>query len=135
MGYVVHRTSGCPVNPLPMPCPLLRITGALALALAAAPRLRAMQQDSSTARVVITIDSLDRAAFANIVELLQARVPGLHISRTGDGGMRWFMRGPSSASETTPLVLIDNERFNVVGSTIPQLGTHPPLLDEVDIEE
>jgi outer membrane receptor protein involved in Fe transport len=118
-----------------MTCPLFRVTSALALALAAAPPLRAMQQDSSTARVVITIDSLDRAAFANIAELLQARVPGLHISRTGDGGMRWFMRGPSSASESTPLVLIDDVRFNVAGSAIREFGTRPPLLDEIDVED
>jgi hypothetical protein len=94
-----------------------------------------MQDDSTTARVVIKIDSLDRAAFANVAELLQARVPGLHIARTGDGGMRWFMRGPSSASESTPLVLIDDVRFNVAGSRMREFGTRPPLLDEIDIED
>jgi hypothetical protein len=108
---------------------------ALALLLASASPLRAMQQDSSTARIVIVVDSLDRAAFANVAEILQARVPGLHISRTGDGGMRWFMRGPSSGSESTPMVLVDDARLNVAGSAGREIGTRLPLLDDIDIED
>ena len=114
--------------------PLLRITSALALILAPMSPLHAMQ-DSSDARIIIIVDSLDRAAFANVAELLQARVPALHISRTGDGGMRWFMRGPSSVSESHPLVLVDDVRINMAGSAMPETGTRPPLLDEIDIEE
>lgn len=114
---------------------ILRVFSAPALALSLVSPLPALQQDSTGARLVIVVDSLDRAAFANVAELLQARVPGLYVSRTGDGGMRWFMRGPSSASESTPLVLIDDVRFNVVGSAIREFGTRPPLLDEIDLEE
>ena len=106
----------------------------VALAIAFAPLLRA-QEDSTDARVVIHVDSLDRAAFANVAELLQARVPGLHIARTGDGGMRWFMRGPASVSESHPLVLVDDLRMNVAGSATMEIGTRPPLLDEIDIEK
>jgi outer membrane receptor protein involved in Fe transport len=93
-----------------------------------------MQQDSSDARIVIVVDSLDRAAFANVAELLQARVPGLHISRTGEGGMRWFMRGPASLWGSVPLVLVDDIRFTMVGSSMREFGTRPPPLDELDVE-
>jgi TonB-dependent Receptor Plug Domain len=118
-----------------MSCRLLRAAGALALLLASASPLCALQQDSTDARTVIVVDSLDRAAFANVAELLQARVPGLHIARTGDGGMRWFMRGPSSVAESTPMVLVDDVRINTAGSAMPEMGTRPPLLDEIDIED
>ena len=73
--------------------------------------------------------------FANVAELLQARVPGLHVARTGDGGMRWFMRGPSSMAESTPMVLVDDVQMNTAGSAMRDLGTRPPLLDEIDIED
>lgn len=132
---VPPRTCLLSPHPLLMASHLLRVGGALALVLASASPVPAMQQDSTSARVVITLDSLDRAAFANVAELLQARVPGLHISRTGDGGLRWFMRGPSSASESHPMVLVDDVRINVAGSAMPETGTRPPLLDEIDIEE
>jgi hypothetical protein len=114
---------------------LLRAVGALAPLLASAPPLRALQEDSTDARTVIVVDSLDRASFANVAELLQARVPGLHIARTGDGGMRWFMRGPSSIAESTPMVLVDDVRISTAGSAMPEIGTRPPLLDEINIED
>lgn len=90
---------------------------------------------SGNGHVVILIDSLDRAAFANVSELLQARVPGLVVSRTGDGATRWFMRGPASVWETFPLVLVDDVRIGVAGSGMRDLGTRPPLLDELDLED
>jgi hypothetical protein len=113
----------------------LRLASALALVLPSAFRVRAEQPDPSASRVVIIVDSLDRASFANVAELLQARVPGLHIARTGDGGMRWFMRGPSSISESTPMVLIDDMQINLASSAMRDMGTRPPLLDEIDIED
>jgi hypothetical protein len=123
----------------------LQCGGAVLTVLGAAAAPLCAQQDSVDtalhqratldARIVIEVDSLDRAAFANVAELLQARVPGLQISRTGDGGVRWFMRGPSSASESHPMVLVDDVRINVAGSAMPETGTRPPLLDEIDIEE
>ena len=115
-----------------MPRRIQPCTALVALAIVASS-LRA-QQDSTDARVVIHVDSLDRATFSNIAELLQARVPGLHIARTGDGGMRWFMRGPASVSESHPLVLVDDIRMDVASSAMPEIGTRPPLLDEIDIE-
>ena len=108
---------------------------AVALLLASASPLRAIQQDSTDAGTVIVVDSLDRAAFANLAELLQARIPGLHIARTGEGGMRWFMRGPSSIAESTPMILVDDVRINTAGSAMPEMGTRPPLLDEINIED
>lgn len=118
-----------------MGCRVSRVAGAFALALSSAPPLAALQQDSAGAHTVITVDSLDRAAFSNVAELLQARVPGLHIARTGDGGMRWFMRGPASASESGPMVLLDDVRIDMSGSATRELGTRPPLLDEIDPED
>jgi outer membrane receptor protein involved in Fe transport len=97
--------------------------------------LLALQQEPTDAGIVIIVDSLDRSAFRNLGELLQARIPGLHVARTGDGGMRWFMRGPSSIAESTPLVLIDDVPINVAGSAMRDLGTRPPILDEIDIED
>lgn len=97
--------------------------------------ISALPQDWAGERLVITLDSLDRAAFANVSELLQARVPGLAIARTGDGAMRWFMRGPASVWETFPLVLVDDVRIGMAGSGMRDLGTRPPLLDELDLED
>lgn len=111
------------------------IAGAVALALSFASPLPAFQQDTIGAEAVIVLDSLDRAAFANVAELLQARVPGLHITRTGDGAMQWFMRGPSSATGSMPMVLIDGARMTVAGSGMTDMGTRPPLLDDIDLEE
>src|SRR5688572_32849211 len=88
---------------LAMPRRLLPLAVVLTLVLSASPVL-ALQQESTDARTVINVDSLDRSAFRNLGELLQARVPGLHVARTGDGGMRWFMRGPSSIAESTAMV-------------------------------
>ena len=119
----------------PGPRRLLWIVGAFALFSSSAAPLSAFQQDFSAERVVITIDSLDRVAFANVGELLQARVPGLHVARTGDGGMRWYMRGPSSIAESTPMVLIDDMPITMAGSAMRDLGTRPPMLDEIDIED
>ena len=118
-----------------MPCRSFVVAGALALTLSSATRLHAFQQDSSDARVIIVVDSLDRASFANLAELLQARVPGLHISRTGEGGMRWFMRGPSSTAESSPMVLVDGIRVNAASSTLALTGTRPPVLDDIDLED
>ena len=78
------------------------IARALALASSFASPLPAFQQDTMGADTVIVLDSLDRAAFANVAELLQARVPGLHVTRTGDGAMHWFMRGPCWTAKTRP---------------------------------
>ena len=111
------------------------VAGALALTLSSATGLHAFQQDSSDARVIILVDSLDRASFANLAEMLQARVPGLHISRSGEGGMRWFMRGPSSIAESSPMVLVDGIRVNAASSTLPLTGTRPPVLDDIDLED
>jgi outer membrane receptor protein involved in Fe transport len=97
--------------------------------------LLALQQEPTDAGIVIIVDSLDRSAFRNLGELLQARIPGLHVARTGDGGMRWFMRGPSSIAESTPMVLIDDVPINVAGSAMRDLGTRPPILDDIDIED
>lgn len=118
-----------------MVCRVFTVASAFALALSSASPLAALQQDSTGAHTVITVDSLDRGAFSNVAELLQARVPGLHIARTGDGGMRWFMRGPASASESGPMVLLDDVRIEMSGSAMREIGTRPPLLDEIDTED
>ena len=111
------------------------IAGVFPLLLTSPSALLALQQEPTDARTVIVVDSLDRGAFRNVGELLQARVPGLHVARTGDGGMRWFMRGPASIAESTPMVLIDDMPINMAGSAMRELGTRPPMLDEIDLED
>ncbi|HJU67419.1 MAG TPA: TonB-dependent receptor [Gemmatimonadaceae bacterium] len=118
-----------------MPSRLWLIVGVFSLASSFPPELLALQQDLPGPRTVIVIDSLDRSAFRNVGELLQARVPGLHVARTGDGGMRWFMRGPASIAESTPMVLIDDMPINVAGSAMRDIGTRPPILDEIELED
>jgi outer membrane receptor protein involved in Fe transport len=111
------------------------IASVLALVVSSASPLLGFQQESTDAPTVIIVDSLDRAAFANVAELLQARVPGLYIARDGGGGMRWFMRGPASASESAPMVLIDDMRIDMSAPAVEEMGTRPARLDEIDIEE
>lgn len=105
----------------------------LVLAVTFVPLVHA-QQDSSAARVVIRVDSLDRARFANVGELLQARVPGLTITRNGDGALHWYMRGQGSVSGSAPLVLVDDVRLTLFGPLLPELGVYPSRLDDIDIE-
>lgn len=111
------------------------LVSGLALVLVVGSPALGQQSEPDAPRFVITLDSLDRAAFANVGELLQARVPGLYVARTGDGAIRWFVRGPASESESLPMVLVDDARINVAGSAIRDIGTRPPLLDEIDIED
>ncbi|MGQ0712553.1 MAG: TonB-dependent receptor [Gemmatimonadaceae bacterium] len=117
-----------------MSCHLLRLAPALLSVMAASP-LRALQQDSSDARYVIILDSLDRSTFANIAELLQARVPGLIITRGGGNALHWYMRGQGSFSGSAPLVLVDGVRVTVSEPSNPDLAGRPSQLDEIDIED
>lgn len=58
---------------------------------------------------ISTWDDLDRNAGEPIEKVLQAKVPGLFVTRTADGGIALQIRGPSSFySSGTPLYVIDD---------------------------
>ena len=109
------------------------ITRLVALAIVLGSSLGA-QRDTTDARVVIHVDSLDRATFSNVAELLQGRVAGLTITRDGDGGLHWYMRGHGSYSASAPLVRVDGVRLDVARPTTAELAGRPSQLDEIDIE-
>jgi hypothetical protein len=92
------------------------------------------QHDTTGASAVIVVDSLDRATFSNVVELLQGRVVGLTITRDGEGGLHWYTRGPASYSESGPLVLVNGVRLDVARPDLGELISRPSQLDEIDVE-
>ena len=103
------------------------------------------QQDSMLARAVmptpwsptvIEPDSLDRAAFTNLGELLQARVPGLSVTRRGDGGTVIHLRGPSTAlADNAPLLVVDDVRVSLTRSRLEEFDDRPSPLDDIDVEQ
>jgi outer membrane receptor protein involved in Fe transport len=118
--------------------------GALSTLGAIAPPLSAMQQDSSATgrpvglevRALIEPDSLDRATFSNLAELLQARIPGLSVTRRGDGGTVVRLRGPSSLyADNAPLLIVDDVRISLSRSRIEEFDGRPSPLDDIDVEQ
>lgn len=117
----------------------------IALLLAASSPLHAFQQDSIVARAtfgaedhhgIIEPDSLDRATFSSVAELLQARVPGLSVTRGGDGSTRIHLRGPSSVfADNAPLLIIDGVRISLTRSRLEEFESRPNPLDDVDVEQ
>jgi hypothetical protein len=75
----------------------------------------------------------DFFAFSTVAELLQSRIPGLTVTRDGDGGVHWYMRGQGSLSGSAPLVLVDDVR-TLTGASMPELVGRPPALEAIDIE-
>jgi hypothetical protein len=128
-----------------MICRGLRAAGALATLIVVAPPLGAMQQDSlaegpplRTLEVVTVIepDSLDRATFANLVELLQARVPGLSVTRRGDGSALVHMRGSASIfADNEPLLIVDGVRISLSRRRLEEFVGRPSPLDAIDVEQ
>lgn len=119
--------------------------GAVAALMAAASPLRALQQDSIAVRAtfplqdrhaVIEPDSLDRAVFSNVAELLQARMPGLSVTRRGDGSTHVRMRGPASVfADNSPLLIVDGVRIALVRSRFQEFEGRPSPLDDIDVEQ
>jgi TonB-dependent SusC/RagA subfamily outer membrane receptor len=60
----------------------------------------------------VTADDIERNAGEPIEKLLQAKVPGLIVSRTPDGGIAIQIRGPSSFyGSNEPLYVVDEVPF------------------------
>jgi outer membrane receptor protein involved in Fe transport len=127
-----------------MSCHFPCAAGALAMLTLAASPLNAMQQDSSPTRPALDLDvrtliepdSLDRATFSNLAELLQARVPGLSVTRRGDGGTVVHMRGPASIhADNTPLLIVDGMRISLTRSRLDEFAGRPSPLDDIDVEQ
>ena len=58
---------------------------------------------------VVTAADIERNSGEPIEKILQAKVPGLSITRTADGGIAVQIRGPSSFySSNAPLYVIDD---------------------------
>lgn len=103
------------------------------------------QRDSMLARAtmpapwsptVIEPDSLDRAAFTNVAELLQARVPGLSVTRRGSGATLVYLRGPATVyGENAPLLIVDGMRVSLARTRDEMFDGQTTPLDDIDVEQ
>lgn len=133
-----------PVSSFHMLRVLFAALAVIAVLISATSPLYAFQQDSVAVRAfsdardrgVIEPDSLDRAAFSSVAELLQARVPGLSVTRGGDGSTRIHLRGPSSVfADNAPLLVIDGVRISLTRSRLEEFEGRPNPLDDIDVEQ
>ena len=61
---------------------------------------------------IVTADDIERNSGRPLEEVLQAKVPGLLVRRTTDGGVSVEMRGPASfTGNSDPLYVIDDTPF------------------------
>ena len=122
-----------------------RVTAVLVVAMYAATNSLSAQQDSIFARTtttrpwsptVIEPDSLDRAAFTNVAELLQARIPGLSVTRRGSGAALVYLRGPASVyGENAPLLVVDGMRVSLARTRDEMFDGQTSPLDDIDVEQ
>lgn len=106
-----------------------------------APLLRALAREWG-ARILV-IDSAEIAASTapTFSELLQARLPGLRVLRSGgmaSDGSLVMLRGPVSFLESSqPLVFVDGVRVDAEqADTLPVIGAvSPSRLDDLPVEE
>src|SRR5688572_1304961 len=133
-----------PVSSFPMLRVLFAALSVIAVLIPATSPLHALQQDSMAVRAVfgtqdrgvIMPDSLDRATFSSVAELLQARIPGLSITRRGDGSTRIHLRGPSSVfADNSPLVIVDGVRISLTRSQLDEFEGRPGPLVDIDVEQ
>lgn len=75
---------------------------------------------------MVTADDLERNPDEPIERVLQAKVPGLIVTRTADGGIAVNIRGASSFySGTAPLYVLDDVPFEAApGGVIAGLNIH-----------
>ena len=75
---------------------------------------------------VVTADDLERNPDEPIERVLQAKVPGLIVSRTPDGGIAVNIRGPASFyGGSAPLYVLDDVPFEAgPGGVIAGLNIH-----------
>jgi TonB-dependent SusC/RagA subfamily outer membrane receptor len=70
---------------------------------------RNVGQRTNVERPMVTTEDIERNAGKPVEEILQAKVPGLIVSRTPDGGVAIQVRGVSSfKSSNQPLYVIDD---------------------------
>jgi len=105
-----------------------------------APLFRSASRDWGTR--VLVIDSAEIAASTapTFSELLQARLPGLRVLRSGgmaSDGSLVMLRGPISFMQTLPLVIVDGVRVDAEqADTIPVFGAvSPSRLDDLPVED
>ena len=122
-----------------------RFTAVMVVAASVATTPLSAQTDSLVARAimpapwsptVIEPDSLDRAAFTNVAELLQARIPGLSVTRRGSGATLVYLRGPASVyGENAPLVIVDGMRMSLARTRDEMFEGQTSPLDDIDVEQ
>jgi TonB-dependent SusC/RagA subfamily outer membrane receptor len=113
---LVGLTVGCigntrpPVNDMPDPSPTRGLTG-----------------------TTVTSEDFDRATSQTIEQTLQARVPGVIITRTADGGIALRIRGATSINgNTEPLYVIDGQPIQP-GPGGSLLGINPHDIASIEV--
>jgi TonB-dependent SusC/RagA subfamily outer membrane receptor len=88
-----------------------------------------MPDPSATRALVgttVTSEDFDRAPSLTIEQTLQARVPGVMITRTADGGIAVRIRGATSINgNTEPLYVIDGQPIQAgPGGSLQGINPH-----------
>jgi len=86
-----------------------------------------------TPQPMVTSDDINQHAGQPIEQILQAKVPGLIVSRTSDGGIAVQMRGaPSFYSGSEPLYVIDGVPVKA-GPGGALLGVNPYDIETIKV--
>jgi TonB-dependent SusC/RagA subfamily outer membrane receptor len=81
----------------------------------------------------VTSEDFDRATSQTIEQTLQARVPGVMITRTADGGIALRIRGATSINgNTEPLYVIDGQPIQP-GPGGSLLGINPHDIASIEV--
>lgn len=87
----------------------------------------------------VTSADLDRTAGESIERVLMAKVPGLWVTRTADGGIALRIRGANPSSQAEPLYILDGMAIapgpggSLVGLNPYDIETIKVLKDPADV--
>jgi TonB-dependent SusC/RagA subfamily outer membrane receptor len=96
-------------------------------------RRRADHRNTDAVGVVLASD-LEQTRGARLEELLMARVPGLVVLRTGNGGYAIRIRGTNSFNGSDePLIVLDGVPLRMPGGTSALAGIHPQDVARVEV--
>ncbi len=75
---------------------------------------------------IVTAEDLERNPSASIESIIQAKIPGVLVTRTADGGVAMQIRGASSFySGTAPLYVLDDVPMEAgPNGAVPGLNIH-----------
>jgi TonB-dependent starch-binding outer membrane protein SusC len=98
------------------------------------PSPRTLNENSAHAISTVMREDVESMRVGRIEELLMARVPGLTVSRTANGGYSLRIRGRNSFyGDDEPLIVIDGMPIRQGGASNALMGLHPGDVARIDV--